>query len=66
MVTNPTVAALYGDRAEAALRAPASACCGSSCPTASPKDWQSLNLIFDALLSQRLDRRCVLVALGGG
>ena len=47
-------------------RAPASACCGSSCPTASPKDWQSLNLIFDALLSQRLDRRCMLVALGGG
>ena len=30
------------------------------------KDWQTLNLIFDALLENRLDRRAVLVALGGG
>ena len=30
------------------------------------KDWQTLNLIFDALLTHRLDRRAVLVALGGG
>ena len=30
------------------------------------KDLDTLNGIFDALLQQRFDRRCVIVALGGG
>ncbi len=30
------------------------------------KNWQSLNLIFDHLLSRACDRKTVLVALGGG
>ena len=30
------------------------------------KDWQTLNLIFDALLSHGSDRKTVLFALGGG
>ncbi len=30
------------------------------------KDWQTLNLIFDALLTHGCDRRTVLFALGGG
>ena len=30
------------------------------------KDWQTLNLIFDALLGQGCDRKTVLFALGGG
>ncbi len=30
------------------------------------KDWQHLQLIFDALLSHRADRKTVLFALGGG
>lgn len=30
------------------------------------KNWQTLNLIFDALLENRCDRRTVLFALGGG
>ena len=30
------------------------------------KDWQTLNLIFDALLSQGCDRKTVMFALGGG
>ena len=30
------------------------------------KDWQTLNLIFDALLSHGCDRKTVLFALGGG
>ena len=30
------------------------------------KDWQTLNLIFDALLSKGCDRKTVLFALGGG
>lgn len=30
------------------------------------KDWQTLNLVFDALLSHQCDRNTVLFALGGG
>lgn len=30
------------------------------------KDWQTLNLIFDALLSARCERSTTLIALGGG
>lgn len=30
------------------------------------KNWQTLQLIFDALLEQRHDRRTTLIALGGG
>lgn len=30
------------------------------------KTLETLNLIFDALLAQRFDRRCILIALGGG
>ena len=30
------------------------------------KDWQTLNLIFDALLAHGCDRKTVLFALGGG
>lgn len=30
------------------------------------KNWQTLQLIFDALLSERHDRRTTLIALGGG
>jgi 3-dehydroquinate synthase len=32
----------------------------------SHKDWQTLNLIFDALLANRCDRTTTIVALGGG
>ncbi|MEC6408854.1 3-dehydroquinate synthase [Achromobacter xylosoxidans] len=67
VVTNPTVAALYGERAEAALARTGKRVLRIELPDGeSYKDWQSLNLIFDALLAHRLDRRCVLVALGGG
>ncbi|MCH1997064.1 3-dehydroquinate synthase, partial [Achromobacter xylosoxidans] len=67
VVTNPTVAALYGERAEAALARTGKRVLRIELPDGeSYKDWQSLNLIFDALLGNRLDRRCVLVALGGG
>jgi 3-dehydroquinate synthase len=30
------------------------------------KDWLTLNLIFDRLLGSEFDRKCLLVALGGG
>lgn len=67
VVTNPTVAALYGERAEAALVRSGKRVLRIELPDGeSYKDWQSLNRVFDALLTHRLDRRCVLVALGGG
>lgn len=32
----------------------------------SHKNWDSLNRIFDALLGEHFDRKCLLIALGGG
>lgn len=67
IVTNPRVGALYADRAEAALAKTGLRVLRIELPDGeSYKDWQTLNLIFDALLTHRLDRRAVLVALGGG
>lgn len=67
IVTNPTVWALYGQRVEAALARTGRKVLRIELPDGeSHKDWQTLNLIFDALLTHRLDRRAVLVALGGG
>jgi 3-dehydroquinate synthase len=67
IVTNPVVAPLYLDRVAASLRA-----CGAEpvivvVPDGEDhKDWQTLNLIYDALLSARCGRDTLLVALGGG
>jgi 3-dehydroquinate synthase len=67
LVTNPTVAALYGDRAERALASTGKRVIRIELPDGEAhKDWQTLNLIFDVLLQERLDRKAVLVALGGG
>ncbi|AZY47755.1 3-dehydroquinate synthase [Bordetella avium] len=67
IVTNPTVGALYAERAEAALARTGLKVLRIELPDGEVyKDWQTLNLIFDALLEHRLDRRAVLVALGGG
>src|SRR5690606_41924880 len=67
IVTNTTVAALYGDRAQAALARTGKPVLRIELPDGEAhKDWQTLNLIFDGLLSNRLDRKAVLVALGGG
>ncbi len=67
VVTNPTVAALYAERVNAALAPTGKRVLHVELPDGEQhKDWQTLNLIFDALLSNRCDRRCVLVALGGG
>src|SRR5690606_13952701 len=67
VVTNPTVAPLYGERAEAALARTGRLVLRIELPDGEAHtDWQTLNLIFDALLQNRLDRRAVLVALGGG
>ncbi len=67
LVTNPTVAALYGDAAERALAASGREVLRIELPDGEHhKDWQTLNQIFDALLANRFDRKCLLVALGGG
>jgi len=68
IVTNETVAPLYADRLERALRAAgADRTLRIVLPDGEAfKTWQTLDLIFAALLEARADRKTVLVALGGG
>lgn len=67
VITNPTISAHYGARAEAALARTGKRIVRIELPDGERyKDWQTLNLIFDALLRHQLDRRAVIVALGGG
>src|ERR1700744_1806763 len=67
IVTNTTVEPLYGDALRAAL-----APLGKSVSTVvlpdgeAYKNWETLNKIFDALLTERADRKTPLIALGGG
>ncbi|MCK9506798.1 MAG: 3-dehydroquinate synthase [Pigmentiphaga sp.] len=67
VVTNPTVAALYEARALASLKRSGKDVMTVTLPDGeSYKDWQTLNLIFDAMLAAHCDRKAVIVALGGG
>ncbi|WP_353152129.1 3-dehydroquinate synthase [Pollutimonas bauzanensis] len=67
LVSNPTVDALYGQRVRAALEATGKRLIFIELPDGEAhKNWETLNLIFDGLLQNRLDRKAVLVALGGG
>lgn len=67
VVTNPTIAALYGERVQRALAITGKRVILVELPDGEAyKNSDTLNLIFDALLTERLDRRAVLVALGGG
>ncbi len=67
IVTNRTVAAHYGERVQRALAQTGLRSVLIELPDGEAyKDWQTLNLIFDALLQNRFDRRSVLLALGGG
>ena len=67
IVTNTTVDPLYGDALRAAL-----APLGKQVSTVvlpdgeAHKNLETLNLIFDALLGSRADRKTTLIALGGG
>ncbi len=67
LVTNPTIDALMGERVLKALSG-----CGIRIVTVmlpdgeAYKNWETLNVIFDAMLGAQLDRRTVVVALGGG
>ena len=67
VVSNTTVAPLYGQRLSDALRPRYKHVELVVLPDGeSHKHWETLNLIFDALLSKGCDRKTVLFALGGG
>lgn len=67
VVSNTTVAPLYVAKLKQALQAHYGHVRVVELPDGEAhKDWQTLNLIFDALLAQACDRKTVLYALGGG
>ena len=67
IVTNTTVAPLYLKRVAGALRAQGREVVEIVLPDGEEyKNWESLNLVYDALLQNRCDRKTTLVALGGG
>lgn len=67
IVTNTTVGPLYAERLRGALAGRHRAVHVVTLPDGEAhKDWTTLNLIFDALLSHGCDRKTVLYALGGG
>jgi len=66
IVTNDTVAPLYEAQLRAALTPHYKQIHTVVLPDGEAhKDWQTLNLIFDALLAKGCDRKTVLFALGG-
>ncbi len=67
IVSNATVQPLYGAQLQEALSARYRNVHVVVLPDGEEhKNWQTLNLIFDALLHNRCDRKTVLFALGGG
>jgi 3-dehydroquinate synthase len=67
IVTNTTVGPLYLERFTAALRTAGVQVEAIVLPDGEVyKNWETLNLIFDALLTQRAERKTTLIALGGG
>jgi 3-dehydroquinate synthase len=67
IVTNDTVAPLYGERVTAMLQMRYPVVHSVVLPDGEVhKDWSTLNLIFDALLQHGCDRKTVVFALGGG
>ena len=67
VVSNTTVAPLYAAQLMDALRPRYAKVLQLSLPDGEAhKDWHTLQLIFDALLTNGCDRKTVLFALGGG
>lgn len=67
LITNPTVFELYGQRVLDALQATGKKVVQVQIPDGEGyKTMATLEQIFDALLQNRLDRKAVIVALGGG
>ncbi len=67
IVTNTTVAPLYLERLRMGLESHGVAAVSIVLPDGEEhKNWRTLNLIFDALLSNRCERNTAVIALGGG
>jgi len=67
VVTNTTVGPLYAERLRAVLSRQYRRVLVVELPDGEAhKTWETLNLIFDALLANGCDRKTVLFALGGG
>ena len=67
IVTNTTVAPLYASRLASVLAPKHKAVRVVALPDGEEhKNWQTLNLVFDALLANACDRKTVVYALGGG
>ncbi|MBR0567966.1 3-dehydroquinate synthase [Azoarcus sp. L1K30] len=67
IVTNEIVGPLYLARLQHGLEAAGVAVSSVVLPDGERhKDWQTLNLVFDALLGSRCERSTTLIALGGG
>lgn len=67
VVTNDVVGPLYLERLQHALSAQGIEVIPIILPDGEQnKTWETLNLIFDALLSHRCERNTMLIALGGG
>ncbi len=67
VITNEIVAPLYLETVLNGLRAGGTECIPIVLPDGEAyKSWETLNKIFDALLSNRCERKTPLIALGGG
>ncbi len=67
IVTNKTIAKLYLQHFEESLRKAGVDVFSISLPDGERhKTWETLNLIFDAMLAKRCDRNTTVIALGGG
>ena len=67
IVTNTIVGPLYLDRLTRGLESAGVSVLPIVLPDGEAyKDWETLNLIFDALLQHRAERKTTLIALGGG
>lgn len=67
VVTNTTVGPLYAKQVIAALQTRYAKVHVVELPDGEQyKNWETLNLIFDALLRHQCDRKTILFALGGG
>ncbi|MEO8164925.1 MAG: 3-dehydroquinate synthase [Betaproteobacteria bacterium] len=67
IVTNTTVASLYLEKFSGALHGTGVQVVPIVVPDGEQhKNWQTLNTIFDALLTNRCERKSAIIALGGG
>ena len=67
VVTNTTVSSLYLEKFSTTLRSAGLEIVSVVLPDGEEhKNWQTLNSIFDALLSNRCERKSTIIALGGG